>query len=98
MSRFCGTLSLPRDVQKAATHIAKNAVDLDIVPGRSPISVAAAAIYMASQASDDKRPQREIADIAGNPLSTLYGSVDPFHSAGSGSVSDDPDPGSAKNF
>ena len=65
MSRFCGTLSLPRDVQKAATHIAKKAVDLDIVPGRSPISVAAAAIYMASQASDDKRTQREIADIAG---------------------------------
>ena len=55
-----------RDVQKAATHIAKKAVDLDIVPGRSPISVAAAAIYMASQASDDKRTQREIADIAGS--------------------------------
>ena len=65
MSRFCGTLSLSRDVQKAATGIAKKAVDLDIVPGRSPISVAAAAIYMASQASDDKRTQREIADIAG---------------------------------
>eukprot|EP00092_Neocalanus_flemingeri_P019170 GFUD01020768.1.p1 GENE.GFUD01020768.1~~GFUD01020768.1.p1 ORF type:complete len:309 (+),score=69.52 GFUD01020768.1:112-1038(+) len=65
MSRFCGTLSLSRDVQKAATSIAKKAVDLDIVPGRSPISVAAAAIYMASQASDDKRTQREIADIAG---------------------------------
>ena len=65
MSRFCGTLSLSRDVQKAATCIAKRAVDLDIVPGRSPISVAAAAIYMASQASDDKRTQREIADIAG---------------------------------
>ena len=65
MSRFCGTLSLSRDVQKAATCIAKKAVDLDIVPGRSPISVAAAAIYMASQASDDKRTQREIADIAG---------------------------------
>merc|ERR1719430_1890812 len=65
MSRFCGTLSLARGVQKAATGIAKKAVDLDIVPGRSPISVAAAAIYMASQASDDKRTQREIADIAG---------------------------------
>ena len=49
MSRFCGTLSLSREVQKAATCIAKKAVDLDIVPGRSPISVAAAAIYMASQ-------------------------------------------------
>lgn len=65
MHRFCGTLSLPRDVQKAATHIAKVSVDLDIVPGRSPISVAAAAIYMASQASKDKRSQKEIADIAG---------------------------------
>jgi transcription initiation factor TFIIB len=32
---------------------------------RSPISVAAAAIYMASQASNDKKTQREIADIAG---------------------------------
>ena len=61
MSRFCGTLSLPRYVQRAATTIAKKAVDVDIVPGRSPISVAAAAIYMASQASDDKRTQREIA-------------------------------------
>ena len=61
MSRFCGTLSLPRNVQRAATAIAKKAVDLDIVPGRSPISVAAAAIYMASQASEDKRTQREIA-------------------------------------
>jgi transcription initiation factor TFIIB len=38
---------------------------LDIVPGRSPISVAAAAIYMASQASEDKKSQKEIGDIAG---------------------------------
>jgi transcription initiation factor TFIIB len=65
MHRFCGTLGLPRDVQKAATQIAKKAGDLDIVPGRSPISVAAAAIYMASQASEDRKSQKEIADIAG---------------------------------
>jgi len=65
MSRFCGTLSLARPIQKAATCIAKKAVDMDIVPGRSPISVAAAAMYMASQASNDKRTQKEIADIAG---------------------------------
>ena len=49
MHRFCGTLNLNKEVQKAATCIAKQSVDLDIVPGRSPISVAAAAIYMASQ-------------------------------------------------
>lgn len=40
-------------VQRAATHIARKAVEMDIVPGRSPISVAAAAIYMASQVCFD---------------------------------------------
>lgn len=65
MNRFCGTLGLARDVQRAATTIAKRAVDLDLVPGRSPITVAAAAIYMACQASSDKKSQREISEIAG---------------------------------
>jgi len=65
MNRFCGNLGLDRDIQRAATVIAKRAVDLDLVPGRSPISVAAAAIYMAVQASVDKKTQREISDIAG---------------------------------
>ncbi len=65
MSRFCSNLGLPTSVQRAATHIARKAVELDIVPGRSPISVAAAAIYMASQASEDKKSQKEIGDIAG---------------------------------
>merc|ERR1712155_97572 len=37
MNRFCGTLGLARDIQRAATTIAKRAVDLDLVPGRSPI-------------------------------------------------------------
>ena len=36
-------------VQRAASHIARKAVEMDIVAGKSPISVAAAAIYMASQ-------------------------------------------------
>ncbi|KAL8569596.1 Transcription initiation factor IIB [Nucella lapillus] len=65
MSRFCSNLGLPLSVQKAATHIARKAVEMDLVPGRSPISVAAAAIYMASQASEDKKSQREIGEIAG---------------------------------
>jgi transcription initiation factor TFIIB len=52
-------------VQHAATHIARKAVELNIVPGPSPISVAAAAIYMAPQASGDKHKQKEIADTAG---------------------------------
>ena len=58
MSRFCSNLGLPKQVQMAATFIARKAVELDLVPGRSPISVAAAAIYMASQASADKKTQK----------------------------------------
>jgi len=65
MSRFCGNLGLPISIQAAATRIAKTAVDLDLVAGRSPISIAAAAIYMASQASKDKRSAKEIGEIAG---------------------------------
>ncbi|XP_002736287.1 transcription initiation factor IIB-like [Saccoglossus kowalevskii] len=65
MSRFCSNLGLPSRVQKAATHIAKKAVEMDLVPGRSPISVAAAAIYLASQASEEKKSQKEIGDVAG---------------------------------
>lgn len=65
MSRFCSNLSLPTSVQKCATYIAKKAVELHITAGRSPISVAAAAIYMASQASADKKNAKEIGDIAG---------------------------------
>ena len=49
MSRFCSSLSLPKNVQVAAVRIAQKAVDLDLVGGRSPLSLAAAAIYMASQ-------------------------------------------------
>merc|ERR1719430_2686748 len=71
MARFCGQLQLDRQVQKAATYIAKTATDLDIVSGRSPISIAAAAIYMASQASDNKKTGNEIADIAGVAESTI---------------------------
>ncbi|VDP16112.1 unnamed protein product [Soboliphyme baturini] len=65
MSRFCGNLNLTQRVQTAASHIARKAVDMDLVSGRSPISIAAAAIYMASQASNEKRCAREIGVVAG---------------------------------
>lgn len=55
MSRFCANLQLPNAVQRAATHIARKTSELNIISGRSPISVAAAAIYMASQVRSFKR-------------------------------------------
>ncbi|XP_046440209.1 transcription initiation factor IIB-like [Daphnia pulex] len=65
MPRFCSNLGLPAVVQRNASHIGGKAVELDVVPGRSPISVAAAAIYMASHASENKLTKKEIGDIAG---------------------------------
>lgn len=66
MSRFCANLDLPPPLQTLATQIARKAVDMDLTAGRSPISIAAAAIYMASQASEThKRSAKEIGEIAG---------------------------------
>jgi transcription initiation factor TFIIB len=52
-------------VQRAASHIGRKAVELDVVPGRSSISVTAATIYMASHASENKLTKKEIGDITG---------------------------------
>jgi len=48
MRRFCSHLGLPSHITKAAEHIARRAKDEGTLAGRSPISVAAAAIYMAA--------------------------------------------------
>uniref|UniRef100_A0A9J2PQC3 Transcription initiation factor IIB n=2 Tax=Ascaris TaxID=6251 RepID=A0A9J2PQC3_ASCLU len=71
MSRFCGNLGLSHALQMVATTIAKKAVERDLVAGRSPISIAAAAIYMASQASNERRTAKEIGAIAGAAETTV---------------------------
>ncbi|KAK2718758.1 hypothetical protein QYM36_005932 [Artemia franciscana] len=63
--------TLPNSVQRAAHHIANKAGELDIVQGRSPISVAAAAIYMASQASENRCSQKDIGEVAGTAEATI---------------------------
>ena len=71
MIRFCANLELSSTVRKAAKHIAEKAKALNLVSGRSPISVASAAIYMASQASKDKKTAKEIGDVTGVAESTI---------------------------
>lgn len=71
MSRFCSNLGLPNEVQRVATHISAVAKEKSITDGRNPTSIAAAAIYMASQASDTKKSQREISEVAGCAESTI---------------------------
>ena len=48
MSRFCTHLGLEDPIEKLAKHIVARTRELDLTPGRSPISVAGAAIYLAS--------------------------------------------------
>jgi transcription initiation factor TFIIB len=48
MSRFCTHLGLEAPIEKLAKHIVARTRELDLAPGRSPISVAGAAIYLAS--------------------------------------------------
>jgi len=74
MNRFCSNLGLERKIQSVSRRIAERAFDLDLVPGRVPISVAAAAIYMASQTSIDKKSLREISEITGVAESTIKNS------------------------
>ena len=57
------SLGLPAIVQRAALNIGSKAEELDIVPGCSAVSVAAAAIYMASNASDKKLTKKEVCDV-----------------------------------
>lgn len=71
MSRFCSNLGFGPQIQKAASHIAQKATELDVAPGRVYLSVAAAAIYMASQASDQKKTQKEVGDVVGVADSTI---------------------------
>ncbi|CAG7818058.1 unnamed protein product [Allacma fusca] len=71
MPRFCTSLELPPEIQNAATEIARNAVNMHLVLGRSPISVTAAAIYMASKASSIQKTKKEIADVARVAVATL---------------------------
>ncbi|RLI77261.1 transcription initiation factor IIB [Archaeoglobales archaeon] len=63
--RFCAALSLSGDVQKKAIEIIKKAEERELTSGRGPTGVAAAAIYIASILSGERRTQREVAEVAG---------------------------------
>lgn len=63
--RFCTALGLSGEVQKKAIEIIKKAEERELTSGRGPTGVAAAAIYIASILSGERRTQREVAEVAG---------------------------------
>jgi transcription initiation factor TFIIB len=65
LSRFCSELKLSGEVRARSSEILKIADAKELTSGRGPTGVAAAAIYIASILCNERRTQREVADIAG---------------------------------
>ena len=65
ISRFCSELKLSGEVQAKSIEIIKSANSRELTSGRGPTGVAAAAIYISSILCNERRTQREVADIAG---------------------------------
>jgi transcription initiation factor TFIIB len=70
-ARFCSRLALPLPVQRLANQIAEKANNLNLVAGRSPISLAAAAIYMSVLLHGLNKTPKEIADVSGVAENTI---------------------------
>lgn len=63
--RFCSMLGLSDKVQAKAMEILKKAKKNDVIAGKGPTGLAAAAIYIASVLVGERRTQREVADAIG---------------------------------
>ena len=65
ISRFSSILKLSPKTQQHALRILKKANDEELTSGRGPAGIAAAALYVAALLNDEKKTQREVADVAG---------------------------------
>ncbi|PSQ42532.1 transcription initiation factor IIB 3 [Halobacteriales archaeon SW_7_68_16] len=62
--RFCSELALSEEVQAKANEIIETTAEQGLLSGKSPTGYAAAAIYAASLLCNEKKTQREVADVA----------------------------------
>ena len=63
--RFASILNLSPKTQTDAVKILKRAEKDELTSGRGPAGIAAAALYVAALINDEKKTQREVADVAG---------------------------------
>jgi len=63
--RFCTDLHLPTKVQTTAMRMLEETQNHTAMAGRGPTGIAAASIYLAGILEDNRRTQREVADVAG---------------------------------
>jgi transcription initiation factor TFIIB len=62
--RFCSELELSEEVKGKAEEIITETAEQGLLSGKSPTGYAAAAIYAASLLCNEKKTQREVADVA----------------------------------
>ena len=62
--RFASELNLTEEVQAKANEIIQTTAEAGLLSGKSPTGYAAAAIYAASLLCNEKKTQREVADVA----------------------------------
>ena len=65
IARFSSILNLNSKTQTDALKILKKAELAELTSGRGPAGIAAAALYVAALLNDEKKTQREVADVAG---------------------------------
>jgi len=65
ISRFASILHLSPKTQNDALKVLKKADISELTSGRGPAGIAAAALYVAALLNDEKKTQREVADVAG---------------------------------
>jgi len=65
ISRFSSTLHLSPKSQTGALDILSRKEVGELMSGRGPAGIAAATIYVAAMLNDEKKTQREVADVAG---------------------------------
>lgn len=65
ISRFSSVLKLSPKTQNEALKILRRAEKIELTSGRGPAGISAAALYVAALINDEKKTQREVADIAG---------------------------------
>ena len=65
ISRFSSVLKLSPKTQNDALKVLKQAESFELTSGRGPAGISAAALYVAALMNDEKKTQREVADIAG---------------------------------
>ena len=65
VSRFCSDLELGGDVEAKVMEILNEAISKELTAGKGPTGIAAAAIYMASVLCNQRKTQKEIAEVVG---------------------------------